>query len=88
MEKYRNSIMSVPFLLVMVVIIGMGNVDNIVYGNPQATQELQMHLDLVMDELNNNNTEGAKKHLEGAQNMVASMNDQNSTLITSNHTTS
>jgi hypothetical protein len=88
MEKYRNSIMSVPFLLVMGVIIGMGNVDNIVYGNPQGTQELQMHLNLVMDELNNNNTEGAKKHLEGAQNMVASMNDQNSTLIASNHTTS
>jgi hypothetical protein len=46
-----------------------------------------MHLNKVMDELNNNNTEGAKKHLEGAQNMVASMNDQ-STSIASNHTAS
>jgi hypothetical protein len=47
-----------------------------------------MHLDLVMDELNNNNTDGAKKHLEGAQNMVASMNDLKRTSIVNNHTAS
>jgi hypothetical protein len=88
MEKYKNSIVSIPFLLVMGIIIGVGNVDNIVYGDPGKTQELQMHLDKVMDELNNNNTENAKMHLEGAQKMVALMNDQNGTSIANNHTTS
>ncbi|CAN5654078.1 hypothetical protein BH23THE1_BH23THE1_35600 [soil metagenome] len=88
MEKYKNSIMSVTFLFVMGTIVGIGSVDSIVYGDSQKIQELQMHLDLVMDELNNNNTDGAKKHLEGAQNMVASMNDQNGTSIGNNHTTS
>ena len=89
MEKYTNSTMSVPFLIVMGVIIGVGNVENIVYGDSQKTQELQMYLDKVMNELNNNNTEGAKMHLEGAQKMISSMNDQNGTsMATNNHTTS
>ncbi len=88
MEKYKNSIMSVPFLIVMGVIIGVGNVENIVYGDSQNIQELQMHLDKVMNELNNNNTEGAKMHLEGAQKMILSMNDQNDTSMVNNHTTS
>ena len=35
-----------------------------------------MYLDKVMNELNNNNTEGAKMHLEGGQKMISSMNDQ------------
>ena len=72
----------------MGTIVGIGSVDTIVYGDSQKTQELQMHLDKVMDELNNNNTDAAKKHLEGAQNMIASMNDQNGTSIANNHTTS
>jgi hypothetical protein len=80
--------MSIPFLFVMGVIIGVGSVDKITYGDSQKTQELQMHLDKVMNELNNNNTEGAKMHLEGAQKMVALMNDQNSTTSINNHTTS
>lgn len=86
--KNLNSVTSVPFLLVMGTIVGIGSIDNIVYGDSQKTQELQMHLDKVMDELNNNNTDAAKKHLEGAQNMIASMNDQNGTSIANNHTTS
>jgi uncharacterized membrane-anchored protein YhcB (DUF1043 family) len=88
MEKDKNSIMSVPFLFLVGIIIGVGYVDNIAYGDAQKTQELQMHLGKVMDELNNNNTEAAKMHLEGAQNMVGSMNDQNGTSIANNHTTS
>ncbi len=72
----------------MGIIIGVGNVDNIVYGDPGKTQELQMHLDKVMNELNNNNTENAKMHLEGAQKMVSLMNDQNGTSIANIHTTS
>lgn len=86
--KNINSVMAVPFLLVMGMIIGVGNIDSIAFANPQKTQELQMHLDKVMNELNNNNTEAAKMHLEGAQKMVASMNDQNGTSTTTNHTTS
>ena len=81
--------MFVPFVVVMGMIVGVGNVDNIVYANPQKTQELQMHLDKVMNELNNNNTEGAKMHLQGAQMMITSMNEGNNndtTIITSNHT--
>jgi hypothetical protein len=69
------------------VIIGVGSVDKITYGDSQKTQELQMHLDKGMNELNNNNTEGAKMHLEGAQKMVALMNDQNGTASIKNHTT-
>ena len=88
MEKYKNSVISVPFLFVIGIVIGVGNVDNIAYGDSQKTQELQMHLDKVMNELNNNNTEGAKMHLDGAQKMVASMNDQNGTSLANNHTTS
>lgn len=88
MEKYKNSVVSVPFLVVIGIIIGVGNVDNIAYGDSEKTQELQMHLDKVMNELNNNNTEGAKMHLEGAQKMVATMNDQNGTSVANNHTTS
>ena len=90
--KNINSVMSVPLLLVMEMIIGVGNVDSIAFANPQKTQELQMHLDKVMNEQNNNNTETAKMHLKGAQAMAASMNDQgnnnntNSYLVASNHT--
>lgn len=78
--------MSVPLLFSMGIIIGVGNVDNIVYGDSQKTQELQMHLDKVMNELNNNNTDAAKMHLEGAQKMLSSMNAQNDTSIANNHT--
>lgn len=88
MEKYKISIMSVPLLLVMGIIIGIGSIDNITYGDYQKTQELQMHLDKVMNELNNNNTDAAKMHLEGAQKMVSTMNEQNDTSSSSNHTTS
>ncbi len=86
--KNLNSVMTIPFLLVMGIIIGVGNIDKIAHGDSQKTQELQMHLDKVMNELNNNNTEGAKMHLDGAQKMVASMIDQNGTSIANNHTTS
>jgi uncharacterized membrane-anchored protein YhcB (DUF1043 family) len=85
--KNLNSVTSVHFLFVVGIIIGVGYVDNLAYGDAQKTQELQMHLGKVMDELNNNNTESAKMHLEGAQKLVASMNDQNGTSVASNHTT-
>ena len=90
MKNLKSSVVSIPFVFVMGIIIGVGNVDNIVYADPQKTQELQMHLDKVMNELNNNNTEGAKMHLQGAQMMIASIdegdnNTENATA--SNHTT-
>ena len=37
MEKYNYSIISVPFLFVMGIIIGVGNVDNIAYGDTENT---------------------------------------------------
>ncbi|MDN5846682.1 MAG: hypothetical protein L0H53_10465 [Candidatus Nitrosocosmicus sp.] len=63
-------------------VVGRGMVTtNAVYADSQKTQDLQMHLDKVMDELNNNNTQGAKTHLQGAQMMIASMNEgTNSTM--------
>ncbi|HYF99739.1 MAG TPA: hypothetical protein VD815_06590 [Candidatus Saccharimonadales bacterium] len=85
--KNSSSVTSVPFLLVMGTIAGIGSINNIAYGDSQKTQELQIHLDKVMDELNNNNTDPAKKHFEGAQDMIASMNDQNGTSIVNNHIT-
>ncbi len=68
------------------MVLGGGIVTiNAVYADSQKTQGLQMHLDKVMDELNNNNTQGAKTHLQGAQMMIASMSEgSNST--TANHT--
>lgn len=69
--------MSVPFVFVLGLIFGIGNVDSIAYADSQKTQELQMHLDKVANELNNNNTEGAKMHLQGAQMMVAAMDEGN-----------
>jgi hypothetical protein len=71
----------------MGIIIVVGNVDNIAYGDSAKTQELQMHLGKVLDELNNNNTDAAKMHLVNVQKMVASMNVQNDTSIINNHTT-
>lgn len=59
-------------------VIGVGiGTTNVVYADYQKSQELQMHLDKVMNELDNNNTQGAKMHLQGAQMMVASMNEGN-----------
>lgn len=72
MKNFSNSLISIPVIFAMGIIIGFGYVDNIVFAGPEESQELQMHLDKVMNELNNNNTEGAKMHLEGAQKMVAS----------------
>ncbi|WP_172602218.1 hypothetical protein [Candidatus Nitrosocosmicus franklandus] len=41
-----------------------------------------------MEDLNNTNTEGAKKHAEITQCMIASMNDQKGIGITHNYATS
>lgn len=76
-------------MFVLGMIIGYGNADSIVYGDSQKPQELQMHLDKVMNELDNNNTEAVKMHLEGAQNLVASMNqgsNNDTSATTPNHT--
>lgn len=83
MERILIYAVSLLSLFVFEIVIGIGNV---VYADSQKTQELQMHLNKVMDELNNNNTQGAKMHLQGAQMMVSSMNLDNNTSIT-NHTT-
>ncbi|MDF0681754.1 MAG: hypothetical protein P0116_12400 [Candidatus Nitrosocosmicus sp.] len=68
--------------IVFGVVIGTTNT---VYADSQKTQELQMHLDKVMNELNNNNTQGAKMHLQGAIMMIASMYEGNNSTLT-NHT--
>lgn len=85
MENNTKYIISLISLFVVVMTTGFGN---IVYADSPKTQKLQMHLNLVMDELNNNNTEGAKKHLQSAQIMVSSMNEQNATSIANNHSAS
>lgn len=77
MKNFGSVMISVPFIFVMGLIIGIGYVDKIVFAGPEETQNLQMHLNKVMNELNNNNTEGAKMHLEGAQKMVAAMSEDN-----------
>ena len=50
-----------------------------------------MHLDRVMNEPNNNNTQGEKMHLRGAQMMISSMYEGNNSTMThhtgvTNHT--
>lgn len=85
MENNTKYFISLISLFVVVMTTGFGNT---VYADSQKTQKLQTHLDLVMDELNSNNTEGAKKHLQSAQMMVSSMNEQNTTSISNNHTAS
>lgn len=82
----RNNTRHLISLVSLFVIVMTTGFSNIIYADSQKTQQLQMHLDLVMDELNNNNTEGAKKHLQGAQMMVTSMNEQNATSTANNHT--
>ena len=56
-----------------------------IVSDSQKIQELQMHLDKVRNELNNNNTQGQKIHLQGAQMMTASMHEGNNSTMT-NHT--
>jgi len=53
MENSTKYLISLISLFVVVMTTGFGN---IVYADSQKIQKLQMHLDLVMEELNNNNT--------------------------------
>lgn len=73
----KHTQISVTFVFSLFVVgVGIG-IANVVYADSQKTQELQMHLDKVMNEVDSNNTQGAKLHLQGAQMMIASMNDEN-----------
>lgn len=81
-------VMSLLSFFVFAVVIGTINA---VYADSQKTQELQLHLDKVMNELNNNNTQDAKMHLQGALMMIASMYEGNNSTLTNqsgvtNHT--
>lgn len=54
---------------------------NETYTSLENSQELQMHLDKVMDELNDNNREGAKVYLQSIQEMISTREVENKTAL-------
>ena len=91
MTRYNTQLYTIVGIFLLTFSIVTMPLFTEVYAYPQKTQELETHLNQSMTALNNNDVEGAKMHLQLAQQQLSSMGmkDGNKTsMMTDNNMTS